>query len=154
MLWLCIFRAISGIGGGGIVNSVWLITSEIVEEQHRAKWSQALSVTWSASAVAGLCANINFYKCSAINKSAGPLLGGVFSGNCCAICVPVCAIFNQFDLGANNQRISWRWACALKFSSHILTVLNRCSFHESSHRVLCICCFNYISTTREFQVCY
>lgn len=51
----------AGIGGGGIVSSVWVITAEIVEVEHRAKWSQALSVTWSCSAI------------------AGPLLGGVFS---------------------------------------------------------------------------
>ncbi|KAG6828608.1 hypothetical protein H0H92_007303 [Tricholoma furcatifolium] len=51
----------AGIGGGGIVSSVWVITAEIVEVQHRAKWSQALSLTWSCSAI------------------AGPLLGGVFS---------------------------------------------------------------------------
>ncbi|KAI5124426.1 hypothetical protein M0805_008310 [Coniferiporia weirii] len=58
---LCIFRAIAGVGGGGIVSAVWLITAELVEEEQRAKWSQVLSVTWSASAV------------------AGPLLGGAFS---------------------------------------------------------------------------
>ncbi|KAJ7071515.1 amino acid permease ScVBA-like protein [Mycena amicta] len=56
-------RAISGIGAGGIVGSVWVITAEIVEDRHRAKWSQALSVTWSCSAV------------------AGPVLGGLFSGS-------------------------------------------------------------------------
>ncbi|KAJ6604296.1 major facilitator superfamily domain-containing protein [Mycena vulgaris] len=56
-------RAIAGIGAGGIVGSVWVITAEIVEVGNRAKWSQALSVTWSCSAV------------------AGPLLGGLFSGN-------------------------------------------------------------------------
>ncbi|KAJ7456646.1 amino acid permease ScVBA-like protein [Mycena latifolia] len=56
-------RAIAGIGAGGIVGSVWVITAEIVEVRNRAKWSQALSVTWSCSAV------------------AGPLLGGLFSGN-------------------------------------------------------------------------
>ncbi|KAJ7129981.1 amino acid permease ScVBA-like protein [Mycena crocata] len=55
-------RAIAGIGAGGIVGSVWVITAEIVEVRHRAKWSQALSVTWSCSAI------------------AGPLLGGLFSG--------------------------------------------------------------------------
>ncbi|KAF5375144.1 hypothetical protein D9758_000066 [Tetrapyrgos nigripes] len=55
-------RALAGIGGGGIVSCVWVITSEIVEERKRAKWSQALSITWSCSAV------------------AGPLLGGLFSG--------------------------------------------------------------------------
>ncbi|KAJ7102269.1 major facilitator superfamily domain-containing protein [Mycena belliarum] len=56
-------RAIAGIGAGGIVGCVWVITAEIVEVRNRAKWSQALSVTWSCSAV------------------AGPLLGGLFSGN-------------------------------------------------------------------------
>ena len=52
----------AGIGGGGIVSSVWVITAELVEVRHRAKWSQALSLTWSCSAI------------------AGPLIGGVFSG--------------------------------------------------------------------------
>lgn len=56
------FKLLAGIGGGGIVSSVWIITAEIVEVEHRPKWSQALSVTWSCSAI------------------AGPLLGGVFSG--------------------------------------------------------------------------
>lgn len=62
MLWLIIARGLAGVGGGGIVNSVWTITTEIVPPSTKAKWSQALSVTWSASAV------------------AGPILGGVFSG--------------------------------------------------------------------------
>jgi hypothetical protein len=48
------------------VNSVWVITSELVEIPNRAKWSQALSVTWSCSAV------------------AGPLLGGVFTSTLCS----------------------------------------------------------------------
>ncbi len=34
-------RALAGVGGGGIVSSVWVITAEIVEVRHRAKWSQA-----------------------------------------------------------------------------------------------------------------
>ncbi|PCH33378.1 MFS general substrate transporter [Wolfiporia cocos MD-104 SS10] len=59
--WLIIARAIGGIGGGGIVSSVWTITSEIVDAQNQAKWSQALSVTWACSAI------------------AGPILGGAFS---------------------------------------------------------------------------
>ena len=58
---LILVRALAGIGAGGIVGAVWVITSEIVEPKHRAKWSQALSVTWSCSAI------------------AGPLLGGLFS---------------------------------------------------------------------------
>ncbi|KAG0703136.1 major facilitator superfamily domain-containing protein [Suillus ampliporus] len=58
---LIISRGVAGLGGGGIVSSVWVITSEIVEPKSRAKWSQALSVTWSCSAI------------------AGPILGGLFS---------------------------------------------------------------------------
>ncbi|KAF5356018.1 hypothetical protein D9756_004206 [Leucocoprinus leucothites] len=60
--WLIAARALAGTGGGGIVSAVWVLTAEIVEVQHRAKWSQALSITWSCSAV------------------AGPLIGGLFSG--------------------------------------------------------------------------
>lgn len=63
--WLIAARALSGIGGGGIVSSVWVITSELVDVSKRAKWSQALSVTWSCSAI------------------AGPLLGGIFSSKLC-----------------------------------------------------------------------
>ena len=62
MLWLILARALAGVGGGGIVALVWTITSEIVDVESRAKWSQALSITWSCSAI------------------AGPLLGGLFSG--------------------------------------------------------------------------
>ena len=51
---LCIYRAVAGVGGGGIVSAVWLITAELVQEEKRAQWSQALSITWSASAVAGM----------------------------------------------------------------------------------------------------
>ena len=62
--WLIVARAVAGIGAGGIVSLVWTITAEIVEADSQAKWSQALSVTWACSAI------------------AGPLLGGVFSGKC------------------------------------------------------------------------
>lgn len=43
------------------MSSVWTVTAEIVTAEKRAKWSQALSITWSCSAI------------------AGPLLGGLFS---------------------------------------------------------------------------
>lgn len=42
--WLILSRALSGVGGGGIVSSVWTITSEIVPVHRRSHWSQALSV--------------------------------------------------------------------------------------------------------------
>ncbi|KDQ30498.1 hypothetical protein PLEOSDRAFT_23492 [Pleurotus ostreatus PC15] len=93
ILWLIVARGIAGIGGGGIVASVWVITSEIVEVRNRAKWSQALSVTWSCSAV------------------AGPILGGVFSCKS--------SQFDHFDYiyafaklagGDATNPLSWRWA--------------------------------------------
>ncbi|KAH7918405.1 MFS general substrate transporter [Leucogyrophana mollusca] len=83
IMCLILARGLAGLGGGGIVSSVWVITSEIVEERNRAKWSQSLSVTWSCSAV------------------AGPLLGGLFStGNSTTISwrwafylnLPVCLV--------------------------------------------------------------
>ncbi|KXN83597.1 hypothetical protein AN958_01162 [Leucoagaricus sp. SymC.cos] len=71
--WLIAARALAGVGGGGIVSAVWVLTAEIVEVQHRAKWSQALSITWSCSAI------------------AGPLIGGIFSGE------------------ASSIKTNWRW---------------------------------------------
>ncbi|KAE9410733.1 amino acid permease ScVBA-like protein [Gymnopus androsaceus JB14] len=76
-------RALAGIGGGGIVSCVWVITAGIVHEKQRAKWSQALSVTWSCSAI------------------GGPLLGGLFSSSqttflnwrwCFYLNLPICLI--------------------------------------------------------------
>lgn len=62
MLWLVIARGVSGAGAGGLVPMVWIITGEIVPKDSRAKWSNTLTCVWAASAL------------------AGPLLGGVFSG--------------------------------------------------------------------------
>lgn len=70
MFRLIAARALAGVGGGGIVSSVWVITAEIVPIESRAKWSQALSITWSCSAI------------------AGPLLGGAFSGTSAALSTP------------------------------------------------------------------
>ncbi|KAK0465292.1 amino acid permease ScVBA-like protein [Desarmillaria tabescens] len=86
-------RALAGVGGGGIVSSVWVITAEIVEVRHRAKWSQALSITWSCSAV------------------AGPLLGGLFSGD-------------------TNSILSWRWGFYLNLPiCAVATLVLVCSLH-------------------------
>ena len=76
---LCVYRAVAGMGGGGIVSSVWLITAELVAEEQRAKWSQALSVTWSASAVDGELV-IPLVSAPLPYLCISPLLGGVFSG--------------------------------------------------------------------------
>ncbi|KZT74881.1 MFS general substrate transporter [Daedalea quercina L-15889] len=60
IVWLITARAVAGMGAGGIVSLVWTLTAEIVEVESQAQWSQALSVTWACSAI------------------AGPILGGVF----------------------------------------------------------------------------
>ncbi|TFK89767.1 amino acid permease ScVBA-like protein [Polyporus arcularius HHB13444] len=92
--WLILARAVAGVGGGGIVSLVWTITSEIVDVRNQAKWSQALSLTWAASAV------------------AGPLLGGVFS---VYMNIPICAAsstilwlsLRQIYVGRTSD-VSWR----------------------------------------------
>ncbi|KAI0374453.1 amino acid permease ScVBA-like protein [Pilatotrama ljubarskyi] len=94
MKWLIIARAIAGVGGGGIVSLVWTITSEIVDVRNQAKWSQALSVTWACSAV------------------AGPLLGGVFSVYmnlpiCAAAFVTLWLSLRHVYLGSSSA-VSWR----------------------------------------------
>ncbi|KAI0343970.1 amino acid permease ScVBA-like protein [Trametopsis cervina] len=94
MLWLILARAFAGIGGGGIVSLVWTITSEIVDLESRAKWSQALSITWSCSAV------------------AGPLLGGVFSGE-----------FNQTIFTGESGPFDWRYAFYLNLPVCLLAFL-------------------------------
>ncbi len=62
MIWLVIARGVSGAGAGGLVSMVWVIASEIVPVEEKDKWGNMLSCVWAASAL------------------AGPLLGGVFSG--------------------------------------------------------------------------
>ena len=63
--WLILSRALSGVGGGGIVGSVWTITSEIVPVNRRAHWSQALSVE------SGLVSHTSSETESCYNSSPG-----------------------------------------------------------------------------------
>ncbi|RPD63229.1 amino acid permease ScVBA-like protein [Lentinus tigrinus ALCF2SS1-7] len=111
--WLILARAIAGVGGGGIVSLVWTITSEIVDVRNQAKWSQALSLTWAASAV------------------AGPLLGGVFS---VYMNIPICAAasailglsLRHMDLGRASD-VSWRtFARTFDFIGLILFMSGSC----------------------------
>ncbi|KAK0456339.1 amino acid permease ScVBA-like protein [Armillaria borealis] len=95
-------RALAGVGGGGIVSSVWVITAEIVEVRHRAKWSQALSITWSCSAV------------------AGPLLGGLFSG----------AHWLHSDIRIISENGPWRWGFYLNLPiCAVASLVLACSLH-------------------------
>lgn len=99
--WLILARAIAGVGGGGIVSLIWTITSEIVDVQNQAKWSQALSFTWAASAV------------------AGPLLGGAFSGESdrrAGTRIPLTALLTlPGSCAEESGPFNWRWACAYIF---------------------------------------
>ncbi|PSR76213.1 major facilitator superfamily domain-containing protein [Coniella lustricola] len=61
MVMLIIFRAVSGIGGGGILTSVMITTSDVVSLEKRGTYQGLLGVV-----VAGA-------------NSIGPLVGGVFS---------------------------------------------------------------------------
>ncbi|PFH49200.1 hypothetical protein AMATHDRAFT_5092 [Amanita thiersii Skay4041] len=95
----------AGIGGGGIVSAVWVITAEIVEVANRAKWSQALSVTWSCSAI------------------AGPLLGGLFSGRSrSGSRSSVINVGAQGDHHTSNV-LSWRWGFYLNLPICLVALL-------------------------------
>ncbi|KAF9235568.1 major facilitator superfamily domain-containing protein [Melanogaster broomeanus] len=61
MSWLIVSRAIQGIGGGGIVQLVVIILSDIVPLQDRARYSGFIGATYGIASV------------------VGPLLGGVFT---------------------------------------------------------------------------
>ncbi|PPQ90416.1 hypothetical protein CVT25_014934 [Psilocybe cyanescens] len=101
--WLISARAIAGIGGGGIVSSVWVITSEVVEIRQRATWSQALSVTWSCSAI------------------AGPLIGGLFSGES-SWTFAYCSL-NNTRTGQSRSSVGWRWGFYINLPICFLAVV-------------------------------
>lgn len=61
MIQLIIFRALQGIGGGGLVTSVWIISSDIVSLRERGVYQSILQLV------------------ILISTSLGPILGGALS---------------------------------------------------------------------------
>jgi len=59
MVWLIIARAVQGIGGGGILQLVQVVISDVVSLENRGKYIGFIGATWGIASV------------------AGPMLGGV-----------------------------------------------------------------------------
>ncbi|KAF9015001.1 major facilitator superfamily domain-containing protein [Cyathus striatus] len=111
--WLIAARALAGVGGGGIVSSVWVITAEIVEIQNRAKWSQALSLPGVA-----LQLPVHFLVVYSVVT------------NFTVIDVTICA--NVIFLGDHNSSIlSWRWGFYINLPICLVAfVVLVCSLHN------------------------
>ncbi|KAM0752513.1 MFS drug transporter [Meredithblackwellia eburnea MCA 4105] len=63
MMQLIVFRALQGVGGGGLVTSVWIISSDIVSLRERGTYQSILQLV------------------ILISTSLGPLLGGALSAH-------------------------------------------------------------------------
>jgi len=117
--WLILARALSGVGGGGIVSSVWTITSEIVPVHKRAHWSQALSVE------SCLLWHTNSETEPSYCSSPGHLPQSPVP------CWVGCSVVRNSIIGPNGMDLSdnrpdntgsafnWRWSCMCRFRSFV-----------------------------------
>lgn len=92
MLQLIVFRALQGVGGGGLLTLVLIIVSDIVSLKDRGKYQGVTVSTGGGSPARPQChfpdiARFPQEITIALGNGTGPLIGGAMA-----------------------QRISWRWA--------------------------------------------
>lgn len=100
MFWLVVARAVQGVGGGGVLQLVQIVISDIVSLEDRGKYTGFIGAAWSIAGV------------------FGPLLGGVRG-----LVRPYHPPLNLLQIFSDH--ISWRWCFFVN-----LYVLSSISPHE------------------------
>ncbi|KAJ1913696.1 hypothetical protein H4219_005099 [Mycoemilia scoparia] len=97
MIWLIVARAITGIGGGGVMAMIIIITSDITTIRERGRYMGTFNLAWTVASV------------------IGPIVGGVFADKvswrwCFYINLPIGAVTvvtSLIFLRIPTQRSSW-----------------------------------------------
>jgi len=141
--WLILSRALSGVGGGGIVSSVWTITSEIVPVHKRAHWSQALSV--ESRLLSHTSSETEPSHCSSPGHLL-PSLAPCWVG-CSVVRNPVVE-FNGMDLSPGRKdnsgsTFNWRWSCMCILRSFVksLVLMHASVFAVYMNLPICLVAF-------------
>ena len=95
MDWLIIARAVQGIGGGGILQLVQIIISDIISLEARGKYMGFLGATWGIASITGpllggvspIFSSYPVFGSSAPRFSLITYLGGGVSGSTCTFFV-------------------------------------------------------------------